>query len=500
MPSFKSFIDRFKDSTSKVSENYLTARALDERDVYRYRRQYGVNLGSWFVLEKWICGDPFKNADSPGSSDFDVAKGRDARAVLERHWDTWITTEDWEWIAARGLNSVRLPIGYYHLYAKDPSVVQGTPFSDLGAVFEGAWPRIMHAVQKASTYGIGVLIDLHAAPGKQNGDSHSGVNGQVEFHKRANLSRTIHVLKLLATTFADMPNVIGLELVNEPQNRDNLYDWYECALNTIREAVGQDLPLYIGDAWNTHQYASLIQKRQDFTVLDHHLYRCFTHEDQQLTGDQHAAALPPGALVDCSSKTRGNLVVAEFSAALNPNSIRSSDPAEQDRQRRVFARAELKTFRQCCGGWWFWTYKKDGWDAGWSLRDAVRAEVMPERFGLLRASSRPNDEGRRDAECSKRLSEHQTYWSKFKSSHGYEHWRFELGFKKGWDDAFLFFSFSPKTVVETSVSEIGFIGQWLQRRIAEHLAEKGNSKYVWEFEHGFQQGAKTAMEFFCSDI
>jgi hypothetical protein len=49
-------------------------------------------------------------------------------------------------------------IGYYHLYAKDPSVVKGTPFADLGSVFEGAWPRIMQAVQKAATYGIGVLI------------------------------------------------------------------------------------------------------------------------------------------------------------------------------------------------------------------------------------------------------------------------------------------------------------------------------------------------------
>jgi hypothetical protein len=48
--------------------------------------------------------------------------------------------------------------GYYHLYAKDPSVVKGTPFANLGSVCEGAWPRIVQAVQKGATYGIGFLI------------------------------------------------------------------------------------------------------------------------------------------------------------------------------------------------------------------------------------------------------------------------------------------------------------------------------------------------------
>ncbi|KAF8517620.1 glycoside hydrolase [Gautieria morchelliformis] len=499
MHALKGIIDKFEHRRSSPEVGYIheSSRRLDERDIYRYRRQRGVNLGSWFVLERWISETPFGNAAGPGSSDYDVASGGlGARETLERHWDTWITDEDWQWIAERGINSVRLPIGYYHLYAKDPSIVKGTPFAKLGMVFEGAWQRILKAIDKASIYGIGVLIDLHSAPGKQNADAHSGINGRVEFYNKANLSRTVDVLILLATAFKETPNVVGIQLVNEPQNNIHLPGWYKSAIDSVRATTGPDLPIYIHDAWSTDQYASLVSARSDFVVLDHHLYRCFTSHDQTLSGDQHASALPRDDFARHAETTRGNFVVAEFSAALNPNSMGTSDAGEQDRQRRVFARAELELFESSCGGWWMWTYKKDGWDAGWSLRDAVRAEIMPSWVGIRRSSHYENDVKKRDEHASYALEQHTQYWSAHKSK--YEHWRFETGFKQGWDDGFLFFCFSPSTVVEPPVSELGFIGQWLQRRTLEHAWDHGKSSNMWEFEHGFRQGLQAAARH-CKD-
>lgn len=390
-------------------------------------------------------------------------------------------------------------IGYYHLYSVDQNVVKGTPFEDFGHVFEGAWPRIFRAIEKASKYEIGVLIgnveklasqaapsnhfdlDLHSAPGKQNGDAHSGINGPVEFFKKSNLEHTISVLKLLATALAHIPNVVGLELVNEPRNDNVLYSWYQKALNTIRTTIGPDLPLYIGDAWGTYQYATLIEGREDFVILDHHLYRCFTSQDQRFSGEEHAAALPPKFLIDCFRKTHGNLVVGEFSAALNPNSMRSPEAGEQDRQRRVFARAELAAFQKYCGGWWFWTYKKDGWDAGWNFRDTIRAEIMPDWVGFRRSQMKLDDERSRDSECAIALGQHESYWAHSKSGHKYEHWRFEMGFKRGWGDAFLFFSHVPDSPMELPVSELGFLGQWLKRRVTEHAVSHGKSKNIWEY-------------------
>ena len=68
--------------------------------------------GSWFVLERWIAESPFLQAKAPAQSDLDVALGQNAKEVLERHWDTWITEQDFAWIADRGLNAVRLPVSH----------------------------------------------------------------------------------------------------------------------------------------------------------------------------------------------------------------------------------------------------------------------------------------------------------------------------------------------------------------------------------------------------
>ena len=51
-----------------------------------------------------------------------------------------------------------MQIGFYHLCAVEPTVLDGTDFAGLANVFEGAWVRITNAIAKAHYYGIGVLI------------------------------------------------------------------------------------------------------------------------------------------------------------------------------------------------------------------------------------------------------------------------------------------------------------------------------------------------------
>jgi len=86
--------------------------------------------------------------------------------------------EDWEWLANKGINTVRIPvsqllfvlvtfnlircikIGYYHLCGGEPSVLDGTDFEDFAHVYRGAWRRIQAAIQTAGKYGFGVLIGI----------------------------------------------------------------------------------------------------------------------------------------------------------------------------------------------------------------------------------------------------------------------------------------------------------------------------------------------------
>lgn len=303
----------------------------------------------------------------------------------------------------------------------------------------------------------------------------------MHFFERDNMRRTQHVLWVLARELHSRENVVGLQLLNEPQPHHSLEEWYSSTIDEIRR-VAPTLPLYIHDAWDTAKYASFVGRRaeSDFVVVDHHLYRCFTSSDQTLSGDEHARALHAnmnGELADRANSCRGNFIVGEFSAALNPASLRSGEAGEQDRQRRAFARAELELFERHCSGWFFWTYKKDGWDAGWSLRDTIRAEIMPAWYGtkINPEKSIINDTARRDSAKDKALQGHTSYWGQYKGK--YEHWRFEDGFIRGWEDAYAFFSLT----VGRSISEIGFKGQWAKRRAAAHAQEKGHSGSIWEF-------------------
>jgi hypothetical protein len=81
---------------------YDAAKAL----IFRYRQQQSVNLGSWFVHEAWM--NPGMAACSSGlqQSELDIAWGwggfDKAKMVLEKHWDTWITEDDFAYLASIG--------------------------------------------------------------------------------------------------------------------------------------------------------------------------------------------------------------------------------------------------------------------------------------------------------------------------------------------------------------------------------------------------------------
>ncbi|GJE85411.1 glycoside hydrolase family 5 protein [Phanerochaete sordida] len=480
-------------------------------DFFRYRKLRGVNLGSWFVLERWIAESPFHPAAPPGQSDHDSARGAQAKDVLEHHWDTWITEQDFAWIAQRGFNAVRLPIGYYHLCGADPAVLKGTEFENLGHVYQGAWARIMNAIHTASRYGLGVLIDLHAAPGKQNRDAHAGASGEPRFFNKANMQHTIYVLTVLAGQLSNsgrpadsaVPNVLGIELLNEPQHDPSLERWYLDAIRAVR-SVDPSIPLYIGDSWMTDQYASFIESHANaipFTVLDHHLYRCFTQGDASTPASQHAHNLrdpnagTPQMFARVSQKLQaagGALVVGEWSGALNPGSLQGV--GDDTGVRREYIAAQLALYEQYCAGYFFWTYKKEhAGDKGWSLRDAVAAGVFPGHVGLGKRDvvlrEDPQLDARRDHARDQALAQHSGYWAQFPGN--YEHWRFGDGFVRGWDDAWMFFRSISMLPPDAPVPELGFTGPWAKIRAREHVAAKGASN-LWEFEHGFNQGVLEA--------
>lgn len=168
----------------------------------------------------------------------------------------------------------------------------------------------------------------------------------------------------------------------------------------------------------TDQYAGFIDSHAStipFTVLDHHLYRCFTQEDASTPATQHTYNLrdpnasTPQTFARVSQKLQGAggaLVVGEWSGALNPGSLHGITNETDVRQEYVSA--QLALYEEHCAGYFFWTYKKEhSGDKGWSFKDAVAAGVFPSHVGLGNRDAvlrdDPQREPRRKHACEQAL-------------------------------------------------------------------------------------------------
>lgn len=395
-----------------------------------------------------------------------------------------------------GINAVRLPISYYHLLPGHPdqhvrALMKGTEYEAFAPIYQTAFTYIQRTVEKAGQHGIGVLLDLHAAPGGQNGEGHSGLsNGKADFFTRpSNMKTTISILQALVDTFAPMDNVTGVELINEPHDNGKLADWYKEAIRHLRTACSAHahLPLYLGDCWNTQRYGEVVASHKGKAgplVIDHHLYRCFTPQDHGKTAAQHAAEIQPGRngpsyafLANASSQLNKGIVIGEWSAALNPASLRGSG-RDQSQHQRGWARAQLDAYNALCAGHFFWTLKKEGSkDVGWCLYSAMEEDMLPDGLGRPRQGADVaflEERGRQEGENN--YNGHVQYWAKNGGGKQMHQERYRDGFTQVYRDCVDFY--------RTCGDEIGFTGQWIQQRAHAYSEQQGSSDGEWEFVHG----------------
>jgi len=252
------------------------------------------------------------------------------------------------------------------------------------------------------------FLDLHAAPGKQNADSHSGTSKQPTFFSsKHNMQHTTHILSTLLSRLNQflhshsppLPNLIGIELINEPDppSDTSLQTWYATSIQKLR-SIDYTIPIYIGECWRLDAYSDwLVQSHAGgdaLMVLDHHLYRCFTSSDINTPAADHTRALDPetkGHTADHFTSLSEKLglvpggsgiVVGEWSGAFNPGSLRTSSSGGWE-ETKQFIDTQIRLYDKTCAGFFFWTFKKQHpGDFGWSLRDAVGSGTFPDRIGL----------------------------------------------------------------------------------------------------------------------
>jgi hypothetical protein len=134
----------------------------------------GVNLGGWLLLEYNIDPD-FFTQNAPAAIDEDsfcstLGKAK-CGALLEKRYLEYITTKDIDNFASFGVNTLRIPIGYW---AYMPSLAGNNYYTGNQLI---AMHRIaQYAITKHNMH---VVVDLHAMPGGQNGLDNQGKTGQL---------------------------------------------------------------------------------------------------------------------------------------------------------------------------------------------------------------------------------------------------------------------------------------------------------------------------------
>ncbi|KAF8227308.1 exo-beta-1,3-glucanase [Tricholoma matsutake] len=258
----------------------------------------GVNLGGWLVLEPWITPSVFDSTNNTAIVDeFTLGQMLDSQTamnILHKHWDTWITEDDLVAIKAAGLNHVRIPLGYWSV----PLTSSNTNTSTSVAPYTpGAWTYLLRGLQWAKKHGINVILDIHGAPGSQNGYDNSGqrTTNPVWAVNPANVTRTIDTLRFIVQNTNGMVDVI--ELLNEPAGfignawSQAIRQFWLDGYDAVRQAAGAGIKVMIGDAFlGVQSWGNfLTYPRGQGVLMDFHEYQIFSDLELNRTFDEHVS-------------------------------------------------------------------------------------------------------------------------------------------------------------------------------------------------------------------
>ncbi|PRP74051.1 putative glucan 1,3-beta-glucosidase [Planoprotostelium fungivorum] len=337
----------------------------------------GANLGSWFVLEAWMSGGPWDagNCDhnaNPGSYLLEQCLNRQGKrqSVMNNHWNTFITENDFQQMSAAGINFVRLPVGWWHIYDDYGGPQNVQPNVTPNDYQTGGLAYITKAFDWAAKYGIGVLLCMHAAPGSQGGTDNSSppdASGNFYWDKYPNnQAATVDSVTKFVQKYNGHPAYWGVALLNEPRGDTNvLRNYYLAAYAKIRTMTNK--PVVINPLISPFQSGTELEWitfMPGFTNVwyDLHYYSCFGGD-----GDQTSS----GGAIGYINWDRKNQIAA-FKAAQPGKKILVGEWSGAnhfgDDNVVGFVNAQMNVYGTA-DGWTFWSWAGSG--GGWNFRDML---------------------------------------------------------------------------------------------------------------------------------
>ncbi|KKY15568.1 hypothetical protein UCRPC4_g06275 [Phaeomoniella chlamydospora] len=380
--------------TSRHS-NSSTSRRWTESSSSKIR---GVNIGSLFVFEPWLAGTEWKSIGCKGyKSEFDCvsALGQDAaNTAFQKHWSTWYTEDDFTEMVSYGLNTIRIPVGYWMYESLVDSSSEYFP--------QGGFAYLEQVCNWAANAGLYIIIDLHGAPGAQvstNADTGQYAS-TAGFYQTYQYTRAVEFLTWMTTNIHsnnNFRNVGTLEIVNEPiQNSKTvstmLSSYYPLAFAAIRAT---ELGLGISTSSSSSQLNIMVMSQKwgsgnptkylssNYTSTD------ISYDDHRyLKWDSTVVPVSQSSYISAScSDNRGNasdtapVIVGEFSLSVADSVENTSDwkPSNNPTFYKNWFAAQVMAYEKS-NGWIMWAWKNQLGDLRWGYQAAVQAGVIPKNL------------------------------------------------------------------------------------------------------------------------
>lgn len=364
----------------------------------------GVNLGNWLSLEKWMKPELFDGIDAEDELDFfSMLPEEEAFRRIREHYETYITEEDFAFMAKAGVNLVRLPIPYY-IYG-EPGRPQSIDILD-------------KAFDWAEKYGIQILVDLHSARGGQNAFDNSGACGLCTWHKHPDyVEETLQLLEKLAKRYASRKALFGICPLNEPAAEhimalntmiygsryperiaiseavpdDFLKQFYMDVYTRVRPLLPESCVLVLSDQFDLSRWEDFMPKDEFPGVwLDAHKYLTFSEgmlegEGGSSYGDaagngrrglvmeNYLKLINEYFLEDIMKAAKKHpVIVGEWSLVQNMLDIKNAPDKETEKNLyRQLADAHMAAWEQAEGGI-YWSYRvTDERPAAWNFKHCV---------------------------------------------------------------------------------------------------------------------------------
>lgn len=322
-----------------------------------------------------------------------------AKEYMTFHWDNFVTKSDIQALQQVGVTHVRVPVPHYIM----GDILDDEPWVD------GQWLYFVRLVGWAREHGLEVWIDLHSAPGSQNGFDNSGqilpkATCENWISSDTNIERTVQAIRDISQAVMDdnlRDVVTGFGILNEPYmdcNIEKVKLFNNDALSVIRSVMGDNTAVYMADSfnvtiWNNGWWTD--PEVYNNTYIDSHYYHVFAEHERALSPKQHVAytcAKLSRETASCCYKDHPkntmisngvSRIIGEWSAAYDTlpvdlldvimkNIAAKGEAILTDRQlskdRQTFLKqlvtAQMVTFENrvsgVSSGWFYWTLKMEG--------------------------------------------------------------------------------------------------------------------------------------------